>query len=192
VTTSTEIKTIQDYIYALQQKPAPVLPDEDQDAYLMVRHDLLMELAPNTRYQVRLAENLVYIEWEIDRHQRLLAAAVKAVTRQGVQRQLEALNGLHSNAERRSVRDLETITNSIISGDPDRRQQAAQVLESYGYSASEFVASAFRVDNTHVLYHEAKIESLFIQRRQLKADYDALRAKARPADHVIDAEVIVD
>jgi hypothetical protein len=54
-----------------------LLPDEDPDAFISLRDSIVEELAPATDCQRCLAISLVMVEWEILRHRRLMAAAIR-------------------------------------------------------------------------------------------------------------------
>ena len=54
-----------------------LLPDEDVEEFKRFSDAILQDLAPQGTYQRHLATNLVHIEWDQQRHRRLLAAVLQ-------------------------------------------------------------------------------------------------------------------
>lgn len=158
-----------------------LLPDEDPDAFIALRDSLIAELAPVTDYQRLLAMNLVMVEWEIQRHRRLMAAAIRDEFRKGAGA-LPKPGGLPFGftlddwADTQRGRDL-------LAGD----KQALAELKKQGVTLPELSAAAFAKRFTTMAYQEGRIADLEKRRRSLRQDYEALRAKRLPTDDIEDA-----
>lgn len=158
-----------------------LLPDEDPDEFIALRDGLVAELAPVTEYQRCLAINLVMVEWEIQRHRRLMAAAIRDEFRKSAGAlptpDAPPFKILSDDwAETQLGRDL-------LAGD----RRALAELKKLGVTLPELSASAFANRFTTVAYHEGRIADLEKRRRSLRPEYEALKAKRPPADDIEDA-----
>lgn len=158
-----------------------LLPDEDPDAFIALRDSLVAELAPATGYQRLLAMNLVMVEWEIQRHRRLMAAAIRDEFRKSagaLPKPDASPYGLAFDgwAETQLGRDL-------LAGE----KKALADLKKHGVTLPELSAAAFAKRFTTVAYHEGRIADLERRRRSLRPEYEALKAKRPPTDEIEDA-----
>lgn len=158
-----------------------LLPDEDPDAFIALRDSLIAELAPATEYQRLLAISLVMVEWEIQRHRRLMAAAIRDEFRKSAGSLPRPYNstatGFYNDWGRTQFgRDLQA-------GD----KRALAELHDLGVTLPELSAAALTTRFTTVAYHEGRIADLERRRRSLRPEYEALKAKRPPADDIEDA-----
>lgn len=158
-----------------------LLPDEDPAEFVALRDNLIAELAPETEYQRCLAINLVMVEWEIQRHRRLTAAAIRDEFRKraGAIPTPDA-----SDFKFRVDPWLDTqLGRDLLAGD----MKALADLRTWGVTLPEISASAFSNRFTAVAYHEGRIADLEKRRRSLRPEYEALKAKRPPTGDIEDA-----
>jgi hypothetical protein len=163
-----------------------LLPDEDVDEFKRFSDAILQELAPQGTYQRHLATNLVHIEWDQQRHRRLLAAVLQTefralsagVAEMGVPGRASALF---------SVRSHFNLGRSLLA----HEVEAEETLRKTGVTRSEITAAALLARRETVAYHEARIGDLERRRRQLLADYDRYKARKPLADNPDDAIEVI-
>ena len=177
-----------------------LLPDEDPATFTEFRDALLEDLAPCSAYQKCLAMNLVGIEWDIGRHRRLLAAAIRnAFRRQSFtvavneigRRGCLAVHDAGAAAENEyakagSEHYGKTFARNLL----NHEGSAATALAKAGVTPSEITAEAQRTRAIEVAYHEDRIAELERRRRALLADCETLKSR-RPAAEAIEDAVVV-
>ena len=163
-----------------------LLPDEDVDEFKRFSDAILQELAPQGTYQRHLATNLVHIEWDQQRHRRLLAAVLPTefralsvgVAELGVPGRASSLFTLRSHFD---------LGRSLLA----HEAEGEEVLRKAGVTRSEITAAALLARRETVAYHEARIGDLERRRRQLLADYDRYRARKLLVDDPDDAIEVI-
>lgn len=131
-----------------------LLPDEDPRAFITLRDSLVKELAPATEYQRLLAISLVMVEWEIQRHRRLMAAAIRDEFRKmagSLPRPYDSTATGFFNEWGRVQLGRE-----LLAGD----KRALAELRELGVELPELSAAAFSKRFTTVAYHEGRIADL--------------------------------
>jgi len=158
-----------------------LLPDEDPDEFIALRDSLVAELAPATEYQRRLALSLVMVEWEIQRHRRLMAAAIRDAFRTSA----GALPKPDASPYDDNYDEWENtqLGRDLLAG----HKRALADLKKWGVTLPELSASAFSRRFTTVAYHEGRIADLERRRRLLRPEYEALKARRPPDDDIEDA-----
>jgi hypothetical protein len=159
-----------------------LLPDESSADYHQLRDMMFQEFAPDGLYQRQIVSSLVNIEWDIARHRRLLAAALRSEFRRqagGVEdRDAPGLVSL-----RMDNRQEVTFGRAVLIGD----QEGLRKLEQMGVTFSEITAAAMLERAETIAYHETRIADLERRRRQLHADLERLQAKPRRQSGIDDA-----
>ena len=149
-----------------------LLPDEDVEEFKRFSDAILEELAPKGTYQRHLATNLAHIEWDQQRHRRLLAAVLQTefralaagIAEVGVPGRASALFTLRSHFD---------LGRSLLA----HEAEGEETLRQTGVTRSEITAAALLARRETVAYHEARIGDLERRRRQLLADYDRYKAR---------------
>lgn len=158
-----------------------LLPDEAIAEFVRLRDGLIAELDPGTEYQRCLAMSIVMAEWEIIRHRRLLAAAIRDEFRDQAAAVLT-----HRSPGSRYYEDsrLNTVVGrSLLAGDA----KTLSKIRQSGVPLPEITAAALNQRFTTVAYHEGRIADLEKRRRSLRPEYEALKAKRPPVDDIEDA-----
>jgi putative ubiquitin-RnfH superfamily antitoxin RatB of RatAB toxin-antitoxin module len=163
-----------------------LLPDEDFEEFRRFSDAILQELAPQGAYQSHLAANIVHIEWDQQRHRRLLAAVLQTefralaagVAEMGVPGRASALFSVRSHFD---------LGRSLLA----HEAQGEEVLRKAGVTRSEITAAALLARRETVAYHEARIGDLERRRRQLLEDYDRYRARKPLVDDPDDAIEVI-
>ena len=163
-----------------------LLPDEDFEEFRRFSDAILQELAPRGAYQRHLATNIVHIEWDQQRHRRLLAAVLQTefralaagVAEMGVPGRASALFSVRSHFD---------LGRSLLA----HEAEGEEVLRKAGVTRSEITAAALLARRETVAYHEARIGDLERRRRQLLADYDRYKARKPLADDTDDAIEVI-
>ena len=163
-----------------------LLPDEDVEEFKRFSDAILEELAPQGTYQRHLATNLVHIEWDQQRHRRLLAAVLQTefralaagIAEVGVPGRASALFTLRSHFD---------LGRSLLA----HEAEGEETLRQTGVTRSEITAAALLARRETVAYHEARIGDLERRRRQLLADYDRYKARKPLVDDPDDAVEII-
>mgnify|MGYP006289809607 CR=1 FL=1 len=163
---------------------AHLLPDEDPKAFLALRDGLFEELEPRTALERILAQNIVDIVWEIERHRRLLAATLKTAF-------FEQAEGVYVDGKPGKPSAVFYTSDSrgrfidqLRSTDDGKRAKAEEILESKGVTKAEISAAAFISRESPVAYHEQRIADLERRRRHLMNEYELLQAKRKAREPV--------
>ena len=163
-----------------------LLPDEDAEEFACFSAKLLEELAPVGVYQLHMAMNLVYIEWDIMRHRRLVAAMLRTEFR-------ELADGVAEKGRPGRTSTAFAVHSELHLGHLLLAHDAEgeEILVQTGVTRSEITAAAVLARRETVAYHEARIGDLERRRRHLLADYDRLQAKKMRPDNPDDAIEII-
>jgi len=159
-----------------------LLPDEDPAEFTTFSDAILQELAPIGSYQLHMAMNLVYIEWDMLRHRRLLAAVLRTEFRRMAEGVEENGDPGHSSMSF-SMRSNTQFGKLLLARDA----KGEAVLARTGVLRSEIAAAALVSRRETVAYHEARIADLERRRRQLLSDFDRLKARKTPPEDLEDA-----
>lgn len=158
---------------------AHVLPDEDPKAFSELKASLLEELSPQTALERIIANDILNVVWDIDRHRRLMAATIRTAF-------FEQAEGAFVNGKpgRLSAsyytRDgLTQFTEGLRSKDEEERSKAEAILDAKSVSKAEIAAAAFISRESPVAYHEARIADLERRRRHLMNEYETLKERRR-------------
>jgi hypothetical protein len=179
--------------FAARSEIAPkdyLLPDEDPDAYLQLVAETLDELVPRSPYERRLAVNLAQIEWELARHRRLLAAAVRTGFREQAIATGKHRTPGHDPANFLSHDDTTGLSYNLLSDDPVKRQKGDDRLKDLQVTRSEITAAAYHFACEQISWHESRISDLERRRRILRSDFMALRGHKVLPPSIIEAEVL--
>lgn len=162
-----------------------LLPDEDQAEYRQFRDALIGELAPRGVYQRHLAANLVDIEWDIQRHRRLLAATLRSeFARQAGGIAESGRPGLPMLIP--GLGDDVSFGKRLLSNEPEAQAE----LRALQVSMSEITAAAANAVSEIIGYHETRIADLEHRRRRLLADYERLQERQNGRGPIEDAEEV--
>jgi len=159
-----------------------LLPDEDPAEFTTFSDAILQELAPIGSYQLHMAMNLVYIEWDMLRHRRLLAAVLRTEFRRMAEGVEENGDPGHSSMSF-SMRSNTQFGKLLLARDA----KGEAVLARTGVLRSEIAAAALVSRRETVAYHEARIADLERRRRQMLSDFDRLKARKTPPEDLEDA-----
>ena len=161
-----------------------LLPDEDPEEFQALWGALISELAPQTAFQRRVAVSVINVEWDMVRHRRLLAAALRTefCSQAGLIEQARD-PGRFMTITQSPFRDT-NIGRALLRGDA----KEAEKLRQLGVTMSELTAAALISRSDTVAYHEARIADLERRRRQLMADLEIMKARGTLGD-VVDVEV---
>lgn len=161
------------------------MPGEDQTAMADLRHALLLDLSPTAPYEHALAEQLVTLEFEMDRHRRMRDALILSEIRK------QATNVLHK-ARTGSGITFDTdpaakqLGSDLVSGDAARQSDALAALGELEIPADEVLAKAYQAIARSVAVHENQIAEAEQRRRKLRDDYDKLKAaRAKPVEEAV-------
>lgn len=148
------------------------LPDEDNGEFIQFRDTLVAELAPRSAYAKGIATDIVFANWDILRHRRLMAALLRKEFRSQAERALPA--------PRRSVDEdcKPSIGHRLLEGEPAALRQ----LSRQGLTMSELSAAAFDARSESVAYHETRIADLERRRERLFANFTRIQALGKPSD----------
>ena len=119
------------------------------------------------------------VEWEILRHRRLVAAAIRDESRyQAAAAPIREGTGFSAIPWFKAE-----FGRKLMEGDA----KALSELRKAGVTLPEVTAAAIRERFTTVAYHEGRIADLEKRRRALRPEYEALKAKRPPVDDIEDA-----
>lgn len=166
--------------------PRPMIfPGEDPVGYEDLRAALLSDLAPHTPYARMLAENLVRLEWEAQRHQRMRDDLIRAEARNvaiGVIATGEAGSNYFATF------DQQALGFDLFGSDPEKAAAAKAIIDRRQITMGEIFAKAYSLVSGQVELHERKLANIETRRRRLREDYDRLKTvRSRPIE---DAEVL--
>jgi hypothetical protein len=162
-----------------------VLPDEDPKAFIEMRDSLLEELNPETPFELRLALDLVHVEWEAGRHRRLMSATVRTAF-------FEEAEGAYENGKigRRLTfgitPDQTKFMQRLKSSDINERREAEKILRDRGVTTAEITAAAVTARESPVNYHETRVAQLEQRRRALMRDYKLLKEAKKAKGNDVD------
>ena len=155
---------------------AHVLPDEDPKAFSELQASLLEELSPQTALERILANDIINVVWDIDRHRRLMSASIRtAFFEQAEGVFVNGKPGRAASLYSNDGRDL--FLERIRSSDDNKRAKAEAILDMKSVSKAEIAAAAFISRESPVAYHEARIADLERRRRHLMNEYVRLQEK---------------
>ena len=155
---------------------AHVLPDEDPKVFSELQASLLEELSPQTALERILANDIINIVWDIDRHRRLMSASIRtAFFEQAEGVFVNGKPGRAASLYSNDGRDL--FLERIRSSDDNKRAKAEAILDMKSVSKAEIAAAAFISRESPVAYHEARIADLERRRRHLMNEYVRLQEK---------------
>lgn len=166
-----------------------LLPDEDLASFQELKFRAMSDLAPVTYLESRIATNIVEIEWDIMRHRRLLSAAVRTAFVQHSEGVFETGIPRLGHSPFKGNEEKKSFLHDVKSDCEADRVRADKVLAERGVTRAEISAAAFAARHHQISYHETRIADLERRRRSLLADYDALRAKAKPKP-ILDADFV--
>jgi hypothetical protein len=156
---------------------AHVLPDEDPKAFSELKASLIEELSPQTALERIIANDIINVVWDLDRHRRLLAATIKtAFFEQAEGVLVDGKPGRPSPAFYRSD-SRGAFIDRLRSSDDEKRSKAEAILDAKSVSKAEIAAAAFISRESPVAYHEARIADLERRRRHLMNEYVRLQEK---------------
>jgi hypothetical protein len=165
-----------------------LLPGESAADKAQLRAALLVELAPKTALEARLADDLVEYEWEILRHRSLRDAACRGEFR------AIASNVLGKGAPNSTARaeDLtqedQALLHELVCEDPKAQAKAEEVFfERTSWEPHHLLGMAVGISR-RAQAHEERIVDLERRRRALLKDYREM--KAIPRVDIEDAEII--
>lgn len=161
-----------------------LLPDEDPEEFQAHSAMLISELAPQTAFQRHVALSIINVEWDMLRHRRLLAAALRTefCNQAGLIEQARDPSRLTA-INQSPFRDINA-GRALLRGDA----KAIEKLTQSGVTISELTAAALISRSETVAYHEARIADLERRRRQLTADLEIMKARNTSGD-IVDVEV---
>ncbi len=155
---------------------AHVLPDEDPKAFSELKASLIEELSPQTALERILANDIINVVWDIDRHRRLTAATIRtAFIEQAEGAFVNGKPGRAASLYSNDGRDL--FLERLRSSDDNKRAKAEAILDRKSVSKAEITAAAFISRESPVAYHEARIADLERRRRHLMNEYVHLQEK---------------
>lgn len=172
-------------------------------AYTSFHRGMMQSLMPATPYECVVAERLIAIEWELVQHLIMRNAClrqntIRAVTDAVVAFQEESwkrrANKKGGSIGKEGARGQKTpfdkqaamaegadLAKRATSADEDIRTAACADITALGMDPLEVMSDAYRVFESGVTYHDAKVQDLEKRSREVKREYDALQ-KARPLD----------
>lgn len=193
---------------------------EDPGSYESFHAGMMQSLAPAVPYEYVIAENLIAIERELQQHQRMRDANLRALTRQAVVAAIfkshkethETYWGEHWDEESEKHTDAglseweweekisfdepaawaegEALARDLVSEDHEAQVKACEKITAHGMDPVLVMSEAYRTSDTAVTHHDMKITDLERRRRDVKRDYDLLQNN-RPVDATfIDASPI--
>jgi len=167
-----------------------LLPGENPADKQELTMRLVGELAPKTAYQERLAEQLVEYEWEILRHRKLRDASVLEKYRQYATNLLvKGSANFHARGDDIDEDQL-LLMRDLVSSDPKERADAEEdFLIKTSWHPAHVLAMAAGTSHAAEA-HEARIRDLELRRRQLRKEFEELRAIPRTG--IEDAEILPD
>lgn len=151
-----------------------VLPDEDPLLLEDVRSAFLKEFAPGTPYERALVEDLISLEWEIQRERRLRDVSIITKFREvavGTFAKRE-LSDLTWSAKREDRADAKALTGA----DMEARARAEARLSEIGFTRQELVADTYRRLAKQVEAHNRTLADLERRRDRLREQFDRLKA----------------
>ena len=166
--------------------PRPMIfPGEDPVAFEGLRAALLSDLAPHTPYARTLAEHLVRLEWEAQRHQRMRDDLIRAEARNVATRVIATGKAGSSYL---ATFDQQALGFDLFGSDPEKAAAAKAVIDRRQITMGEIFAKAYSLVAGQVELHERKLAAIETRRRRLKEDYDRLKI-VRPRS-IEDAELL--
>ena len=161
------------------------MPGEDQNAMADLRKALLLDLSPSAPYERALAEQLVTLEFEMDRHRRMRDALILSEIREKATKFLHDA-GSESWSPFKPSNAAKQFGSDLVSGDPARQSKALEKLGKLEIPADEVLAKAYETVARSVAIHEHHIAEAEQRRRKLRDDYDKLKAsKAKPVEEAV-------
>jgi hypothetical protein len=166
--------------------PPRMLPGEDPEAFEALRRALLLDLAPRSPYEKQLAEDLVQLVLEAQRHRSMRDALIWAAARD------LAIGVFHSGKIRPTYNASDEATalgTALMSARPsDQTEAAVARLAQLNVTVGEILAKAYSEVSEQLEVHERKLADLERRRQRLKEEYDRLKALRRPP--VEEAELV--
>lgn len=166
--------------------PPQMLPGEDPEAFDALRRALLLDLAPRSPYEKQLAEDLVQLVLEAQRHRSMRDALIRAQARD------LAIGLFHSGKLRPTYSASEEATalgTALVSARPsDQTEAVVARLAQLNVTVGEILAKAYSEVFSDLEVHERKLPELERRRQRLKEEYDRIKALHQPP--VEDAELI--
>lgn len=169
----------------------PLLPDEDSVLLEDLRTAFLREFTPGTPYERALVEDLISLEWEIQRERRLRDVSIITKFREVAaatfkERKLSDFT-LYAQPEDRA--DAQALTGANM----EARARAEARLSEIGFTRQELVADTYRRLAKQVEAHNRTLADLERRRDRLREQFDRLKgarlnSQAAAAD-IVDVEL---
>lgn len=154
------------------------LPDESDKELAELRQSLLEELAPRSAYAASIATDIAHAIWDIQRHRRIMAAAISSAVRDNA-------DNILRTREQREREDGPSIGRRLLKWDPE----ALEELEDKGLTLGDLTAAAFDSRSETVAYHESRISDLERRRDRLFESFNRVQDLRKPSD-IEDAEEV--
>lgn len=150
-----------------------ILPGENPQAFEVFKAALISDLDPRSAYERLMAEQLVLLEFDLNKHRALRDALLLSEIREmsvGAF-QKNKVGHVHFDEDE----EARGLARDLVSQEPTRRAGALEQLSDREITPQEIAARAHAQVLKHLEYHDSQIAELEKRRRRLLSDYEELK-----------------